>query len=91
MNDDDCKKVEMIAEIKVRRFFDHYLNVIFPKQLTAMITAHNLDVTAHSQQIKEAVRTESLRTRLLMLGMIFIGGLGGGLGISKVIGLFVRG
>ena len=91
MDDAECKKVEMIAEVKVRRFFDHYLNEVFPKQLAAAITAHNLDVTAHSQQIEEAVKTESLRTRLLMLGMIFIGGLGGGLGISKVIGLFVRG
>lgn len=84
MDEKDCKKVELVAEITVRRFFDHYLNEVFPEQLTATITAHNSDVTAHAQQIKDAVTAESSRVKLWLLGLIFTGGFGGGLGIAKL-------
>jgi len=85
MDEKDRKEMELIAEIRVRRFFTHYLEEIFPRQLTATIAAHNVDVTAHHRQIQEAIKTESIRLRLWLIGMVFVGGLGGGVGIAKAV------
>lgn len=90
MNTEDCEKVKLIAEVTVRRFFTHYLEEVFPEQLTAAITAHNKDVTAHTRQIREAVRAESSRIRLWLIGLIFAGGLGGGVGVSKAIAFLIK-
>lgn len=83
MNDDDCSKMKLIAEVTVQRFFTEYLNEVFPKQLEQLIAAHNRDVAAHTRQIREAVRAESSRVKLWLMGVIFTGGLGGGIGIAK--------
>ena len=85
----DEGNVEMIAELTVQRFFDHYLENVFPKQLEAAITAHNKDVTAHAHQIKEAVKMESMRIRLWLIGLIFAGGVGSGVGIAKAVASLV--
>ena len=79
MDENDC-------ELTVRRFFTHYLEVVFPEQLEAAITGHNKDVTAHTQQIRAAVKNESMRLRLWVYGLIFTGGLGGGLGLARFLG-----
>ena len=44
---DSNKKMETVAELKVRQYFDHYLTATFPKQVQAMIDAHNSDREAH--------------------------------------------
>jgi len=85
MDDKDYKKVELIAEVTVQRFFTHYLEEVFPEQLEKAITAHNKDVTAHAEQIKGAVKAESSRIRLWLFGLIFTGGIGGGVGIARVV------
>ncbi len=89
MNNDPCKKMELVAEVTVQRFFTHYLEEVFPEQLTAAITAHNKDVTAHAPQIRVAVKAESSRIRLWIVGLIFAGGLGGGIGIAKAVAVLV--
>lgn len=89
MNNEDCKKTELIAEVKVRQFFEHYLNEIFPEQLTQLIAAHDNDVRAHRIQIREAIRVESYRVKLWLIGLIFAGGVGGGLGIREAVAFFV--
>lgn len=89
MDEADCKKVELLAEVTVRRFFTHYLEEVFPKQLAATITAHNKDVTAHTQQIQGAVRAESSRVKLWLISLIFVGGVGGGVGVAKAVAFFV--
>ena len=89
MDETDCKKVELVAEITVRRFFTHYLEEVFPEQLTAAITAHNQDVTAHSQQIRIAVKAESSRIKLWLVGLIFAGGGGLALGIREAAAFFL--
>ena len=91
MDERDCKKVELVAEVTVRRFFDHYLDEIFPEQLKRTIVAHNQDVTAHSEQIKIAVKAESSRLKLWVLGLIFAGGIGGGVGIARAAAFFLGG
>lgn len=85
MTDAECKKMEMIAELTVQRFFDHYLEEVFPKQLTATILAHNQDVTAHASQIKGAVETATTKLKLWVYGLMFGGGCGLGAGVTVVI------
>lgn len=87
MNGDDanCKKMEMVAELKVQQFFNHYLQEVFPEQLTAAITAHNQDVTAHTPQIKGAVETATARLKLWVYGLMFGGGCGAGVVVMRVV------
>ena len=80
----DCKKMELVAENTVQKFFNHYLTEVFPEQLAAAITAHNKDVTAHKQQIKGAVRAESARIKLWLMGLIFGGGAGAGALVTRL-------
>jgi hypothetical protein len=37
MNEQDCKKVELMAELKVRQYFDHFLTNVFPEMLQTHI------------------------------------------------------
>ncbi len=83
------KEMELIAEIEVRRFFDIFLNEVFPQQLEAVVTAHNRDVTAHAPQIKAAIKAESSRIKLWVYGLIFAAGAGGGVGVAKAFGFLV--
>ncbi len=90
MSDQDGRKMELVAEVTVQRFFTHYLEEVFPQQLQAAITAHNRDVTAHKQQIQDVVRAESSRVKLWILSLIFAGGIGGGVGLARVLGFLTR-
>jgi len=69
----------------IQQYFDHYLEAVFPDQLTRAITAHNQDVEAHKKQIQGAVRTESLRLRIWVFGLVFAFGLGSGVGVGRLI------
>lgn len=89
MDEKDCKKIELVAEVTVRRFFTHYLEEVFPKQLTIAITAHNKDVTAHAPQIHDAIKAESSQIKLWIIGLIFAGGVGGGVGIREAIAFLI--
>ena len=88
MDGNDCRKMELIAEVTVQRFFTHYLEKVFPEQLEKAITAHNHDVTAHTRQIRGAIRAESSRVRLWLIGLVLTGGIGSGVGIAKAITFF---
>ena len=72
----------------IQQYFDHYLGQVFPDQLKQAITAHNQDVEAHKKQIRGAVQSESLRVRIWVMGVVFVCGLGGGVGVGKLIGFF---
>jgi len=78
-------RTEQIAELTVRKFFDHYLDEVFPQQLTAAITAHNKDVTAHEKQIKTKIQTEVQRLKIWIFGLIFAGGIGSGFALGKLL------
>lgn len=81
MNSEDRREVELV----VRQFFDHYLGEVFPEQLAQMIAAHDNDVRAHTRQIRDAVKAESSRVKLWLWGIIFTGGVGGGIGVSRIV------
>ena len=81
----DKTEVKTISELTIRQFFDHYLDEVFPGQLDRIIRAHNADAEAHASQILVAIRHESYRVRLWLIGLVFAVGLGGGAGVAKVI------
>lgn len=82
LTDDDIEIIEDKVELGVRRYFDHYLESILPQQLELMFTAHDENCTAHSGIVK---RFE--RFKWLIVGASFGGGLGGGVGIAKLLSL----
>ncbi len=88
MSESDMK---LVAELVVRQFFAHYQDNVFPDQLIQIIAAHNSDVAAHRQQIGDAVKAESSRFKLWVVGLILTGGAGIGVGIVELIGLFAGG
>ena len=81
----NCDKMKMVARLEIREYFDHFLIEVLPE----VIIAHNKDVTAHSTQIRIAVRAESARVKLWLYGLIFAGGLGGGIGLQRAITAFI--
>lgn len=85
----NCKKMELIADATVQKFFNHYLTEIFPEQLAKVIAAHNCDVTAHAEQISAKVEVAVGRLKLWIIALIFAGGVGGGVGLSRVLAAFV--
>lgn len=89
MSEPNCDKMKMIAQLEVRESFDHYLTEIFPEQLERIIAAHNCDVAAHSTQIRIAVRDESTRVKLWLYGFVFVGGIGGGVGLHRAIAVLL--
>jgi len=78
-------KAEKTAELVVRRFFTHYLIEIFPKQLAEVIAAHNCDINAHSEQISAQVKIAVGQLKLWVIGLVFAGGIGGGVGLAKFL------
>jgi hypothetical protein len=50
------EQIKDIAELEVRKYFDHYQTNIFPQQLTVIIAAHNTDEAAHGGVEKKIAR-----------------------------------
>ena len=82
MTEAECVKMEQIAELKVRRFFDHFLNEVLPE----IFNSHDKDVTAHKQQIRGAVEAGAMRLKLWVLGSAFTVGCGLGGLLVKLLG-----
>lgn len=80
MTKQDCKKVEMMVELGVRRYFDHYLEDIFPKQIAAVMEAHDKAADAHG-----GITGQFMKFRWLIVGAAAGGGLGFGTMIHKLI------
>lgn len=70
------KEVKELAELEVRRYFDHYLERVFPQQVKAFIKEHNLDPKAHG-----GVERRFSKLTWVMLGAAAVGGGG----ITKLI------
>ena len=47
MNRDEQRLIENIADLRVRKYFDHYLENILPKILEQAVVLHNQDPIAH--------------------------------------------
>lgn len=66
------KHVEEIAELQVRRYFDHYQRDVFPQQLKVIIHAHDSDDKAHG-----AVEKRLDRAVWVFVGVAFASAMGG--------------
>lgn len=72
MNDDDRKQTEQLAELAVRRYFDHYLQNVLPVEMKegrahthAQIAAHNQSPEAHG-----GVQDKVQKARWMAAGVI---------------------
>ena len=74
----DEAKVEIMIELGVRRYFDHYLEEVFPQQMQA----HDQNCGAHGGIVK---RFE--RFKWALIGLAAGGGISGGYGLSKLLAL----
>lgn len=81
----ETEEVGRIAELEVRRYFDDYLNNVFPKQVSQIIKLHDLSSKAHG-----GVERRVNRMIWLVTGAGCVGG-GVATGAAKLFGLIVGG
>lgn len=77
------QQVSQMAELEVRRYFDHYLTNVFPKQVEAVVKAHDDANDAHGGRIKNLDKM-----RWVLTGAVGLLGLVGGVSIDKIASLF---
>lgn len=56
LSEQQNSEVERIAELEVRRYFDHYLNEVFPNQVEQVVKRHDADRGAHGGVEKKVTR-----------------------------------
>lgn len=78
----DCAKMELVAEVVVGRYFDHYLEQVFPKQIEQIMSAHNDSTSAHG-----GVLEQFKKLKWSLMGVAAAGGIGG-VGLTKLLSLF---
>lgn len=76
------REVEQIAELAVRRYFDHYLRDVWPQQQQALKDHTNAQIQAHDDAETAHGRVEKRVNRIvwMVIGATIAGaGAGGGL------------
>lgn len=81
LNDGQRDEVKDIAELKVRQYFDAYLENVFPTQVKQMLLEHNNDPEAHDGVAKKVSRAQWLIT-----GAMTVMGLGTGAALKTLLG-----
>jgi hypothetical protein len=82
LSDDDIRRVREVAELEVRRYFDHYLLAVFPVQIKAVIEQHNSSKESHG-----AVERRFNKVLWIATGLASAGGLGAGVGLKQLVSL----
>lgn len=83
LSSNETERVQEIAELQVRRYFDNYLNEVFPKQIAAVMEAHDKAADAHG-----GIRGKFAKFRWTLIGFAAGGGALGGAGLSKLLPFF---
>lgn len=84
LNDDQRQEVEDVAELKVRRYFDQYLNEVFPEQVKGIKAHTHLLIEKHDGDRKAHGGAETKANRLT-IGLATIIGLAGLIGTIVAI------
>lgn len=74
-------EVKELAELEVRRYFDNYLENVFPKQVSQIVQLHNLNPKAHG-----GVERKVSKAIWLITGASALGG-GAAAGVAKLLAL----
>lgn len=82
LSEAQAREAKQIAELEVRRYFDHYLTRIFPQQVAAVVEAHNLSPKSHG-----GVERKFTKMVWLTVGAASAGGSGIGYAISTLLPL----
>ena len=82
LDQEQVDHVKDIAELEVRKYFDHYLEDTLPTQLKVIISAHNTDDKAHG-----GVEKKISRFLWVVMGIGIASGASGVLA-SKALGVF---
>jgi hypothetical protein len=80
MSPEDLEMIDMRAELKVRRYFDHYLDNVLPKQLKQVVKAHDESSEAHG-----GIVPKFSKFKWLLVGFSLAAG-GVGAGIRHLFG-----
>ncbi len=80
LSKNEQEQVEQIAELEVRRYFDRYLTEVFPKQIAAVVKAHDQAADAHG-----GIRGKFSKFKWILVGLAIGGGMGAGLGLKELI------
>lgn len=80
LNSTQRREVEALAELSVRRYFDHYLENIFPAQIARIEKEVDLKIRVHNSSSHAHGRVERTVTRTvwLTLGAALAGASGAG-------------
>lgn len=82
LSQNEQEQAGRIAELEVRRYFDRYLNEVFPKQIAAVVEAHDKAADAHG-----GIRGKFAKFRWTLIGFAAGGGIAGGVGLSKLLSI----
>jgi len=88
LTDTQRREVEQIAELAVRRYFDHYLENVFPRQVKRLERDIDMKIQAHDDSPMAHGRVERIvnRTMWLFLGIAVASGAGG----AELVRLFLH-
>ena len=76
----NCEKMKLIADQKVREYFDHYLQNVLPNQLEQAIKVHDGDRQAHG-----GVERKFMRLMWVSIGVALASGSGVGYGVALIL------
>lgn len=74
------EQVADIAELTTRRYFDHYLKNVLPKQMETAIKIHDTDDQSHG-----GVERRFNKMQHLLIGFAAAGGLGAGTVLNQIL------
>ncbi len=80
LSDSERMESKDIAELEVRRYFDAYLQDVFPAQVKMYIDGHNTSPDAH-----DGVAKAFSRARWIITGAAAVAGLGAGAGLKSLL------
>jgi hypothetical protein len=84
LTEQEVERIREIAELETRRYFDHYLESVFPEQVERFIDAHNECPEAHG-----GVEKKVNRTFWMLAGGVGVLSAGAGFGLKALIAAIV--